>query len=429
MTFRRRLLLAAMVTLAVGVGALAIIANVLLAARVSSETSNLLRTRADSLAATLVVRGDRLTVRANPNDAALDRDAWVLDGDRVIERPSGVNARLDRRAVALGRRATAREIDAGDDVRLRSQPVTGPGGRTEGAVVVGVSEESVELLRKEVLAGSAILAVLILAAGALALRSAISGALEPVTQMTTAARDWGSHDLERRFDLGPPRDELTGLAATLDGLLGRIAASRRHEQRFADDVAHELRTPLATLRAQAELGLGSDQHEERGRSLRRVLAEAERLSQTVETLLRLGRQELDPSAYAVSLEGIAREVEEVEVVAPVELPLAEGEPDVIRRALAPLVDNAQRHARDAVRLELGAGHGRVWVEIRDDGPGLDPELGERAFEAGVRGDSEAGDGVGLGLPLARRLARSCGGDIRIGEGPGGCFVLELPSVP
>ena len=73
--------------------------------------------------------------------------------------------------------------------------------------------------------------------------------------MTVAAEDWGAHDLERRFDLGPSRDELTGLAATLDGLLSRIAASRRHEQRFADDVAHELRTPLATLRAQAELGL------------------------------------------------------------------------------------------------------------------------------------------------------------------------------
>ena len=63
--------------------------------------------------------------------------------------------------------------------------------------------------------------------------------------------------------------------------------------------------------------------------------------------------------------------------------------------------------------------------MRDDGPGLDPALGERVFDPGVRGP---GAGAGLGLPLARRLARSCGGDVRAGDGPGGCFVLELASL-
>ncbi len=429
MTFRRHLLLAAMVTLAVGVGALGVIGNVLLAARVRAETSSLLRTRADALAATVVVRAGHLRVRASADDGALDRDAWVLDGGRVVERPRGVDSSLDRRAVALGRAARTREVGAGDDFRLRSQPVrAGPGGRVVGAVVVGVSEEPVERLRQEVLAGSVILSLLILVAGALALRGAISGALQPVKRMTETADDWGAHDLERRFDLGPPRDELTGLAATLDGLLTRIAASRRHEQRFADDVAHELRNPLATLRAQAELGLRAEDDAGRRESLTHVLTEAERLSQTVDTLLRVGRRELDPAAYAVDLEPIAREVEDVEVVVPPGLPAAEGEPDVIRRALAPLIDNARRHARSTVRVELGASDDRVWIAVRDDGPGIDPALGERVFEPGVRSDDTEGEGVGLGLPLARRLARSCGGDVRLGPGPGGCFVLELPAV-
>jgi signal transduction histidine kinase len=66
--------------------------------------------------------------------------------------------------------------------------------------------------------------------------------------------------------------------------------------------------------------------------------------------------------------------------------------------------------------------------VRDDGPGLDPGLGERAFDPGVRGPGETSPGAGLGLPLARRLARSCGGDVLLGEGPGGSFVLELPAV-
>lgn len=73
--------------------------------------------------------------------------------------------------------------------------------------------------------------------------------------MTADAEDWGAHDLDRRFDLGPARDELTGLGAVLDGLLSRITASRRHEQRFAADVAHELRTPIAAIRGRAELAL------------------------------------------------------------------------------------------------------------------------------------------------------------------------------
>src|SRR6185312_2617077 len=98
---------------------------------------------------------------------------------------------------------------------------------------------------------------LVLLAGGLATRSALDGALRPVAEMTSRAEDWGAHDLDRRFDLGPPRDELTGLAATLDGLLARIAASRRHEQRFASEVAHELRTPLAVLRGRAELALAA----------------------------------------------------------------------------------------------------------------------------------------------------------------------------
>ena len=68
------------------------------------------------------------------------------------------------------------------------------------------------------------------------------------------------------------------------------------------------------------------------------------------------------------------------------------------------------------------------MAVRDDGPGPDPELAGRVFEPGVRGADDAGGGAGLGLALARRLARSCGGDVVAGEGPGGCFVLVLPAV-
>jgi signal transduction histidine kinase len=438
LSFSARLLLTSLVTLAVGLGALVVAGNVLLDRRVHAEISNLLQVDAEAQLATLAVRGDAsVSVREAPDDEALDRHGWVIAGDRVVERATGVSRALDRTAVALARARAFGDHDADHDVRLRVVPITArDGGAPVGAVVVSQSTAPLESLQKEVLLGSLVIAALVLLAGALALRTAIDRALEPVGQMTARAEDWGAHDLDRRFDLGPPRDELTGLAATLDGLLDRIAASRRHEQRFASEMAHELRTPVAGLRGRAELALGAtgpDAAAAKDEALRAVVAQSARLTDTVDTLMAVARRELDPSAGAVDLAALAGEVEQVEVIgvndgAP-PLPLAEGEPDVLRRALAPLVANARRHARTRVTLELSAGGGHVRIAVRDDGPGLDPALGERAFDPGTRGDGAPADGgAGLGLPLARRLARSCGGDVRAGDGPGGCFVLELPAV-
>lgn len=425
MSFRGRLLLVSMAALTAGLGLVLIAGNALLAARVHADASDLLRARADAQLAAVSVIGGRVTSNQAPNDATLDRQSWVLDGDRVIERPANAAPEVDRAAVALGRARRSAEQDGPDDVRLRADPVLARDGTPLGAVVVGLSVEPFERVQVEVLIGSLVVAALVLLAGYLAIRRAVDGALRPVAEMTASAAAWSAHDLDRRFALGEPRDELTGLAATLDGLLARIAASRRHEQRFASEMAHELRTPIAGVRARAELALGGDAAE-RGEALRTIVAQTERLDRAIDALVAVARQELTPGG-SVDLAAIAREVEDAAVSAPADLPAGEGEPDVVRRALAPLVDNARR--RGGVRLELSAGDGMVRVAVRDDGPGLDPALGERAFEPGVRGPDEGGDGAGLGLPLARRLARSCGGDVVAGRGPGGCFVLELPAVP
>ena len=435
MSLRTRLVLASLLILGVGLGALLVAGNVVLQARERTESTRELRARADAQLAALEVTPERVRVRASPDDATLDRRSWVLDGDRVLERPAGVPAQLDREAVALGRLRRTAERDGPGEVRLRAQPAVAEGARRPtGAVVVLLSVAPFERLEQEVLIGSALLAVLVLVAGGVAIRSAVDGALRPVAQMTSSARDWGAHDLDRRFGLGPPRDELTGLAATLDGLLARIAASRRHEQRFASEVAHELRTPLAGLRGRAELALGADGPDaggEREAALHAVVAAAGKLDATIDTLLTIARRELDPSAGSVDLSALVAEFEELEgleVEAAPGLPAAEGEAEVVRRALAPLVDNARRHARGRVVLALSAADGRVRVAVRDDGPGLDPARGEGAFDTGARGDGAGPDGAGLGLALARRLARSCGGDVVAEPGPGGCFVLELPAV-
>jgi signal transduction histidine kinase len=424
-----RLLLVSLLTLAIALGALLVVGNVLLASGVRSQASSVLRARADAQVASLSVTPTGIRVRESKNEEVLDRTSWVLDGDRVIERPAGIAPAVDRAAAAFGRARLEGERDGPSDIRLRAVPLRArPGAQAAGAVVVGYSVESLEHVQHLVLLGSLVLAALILAGGGVAVHRALEGALRPVAQMTAHAEDWSAHDLDRRFALGPPRDELTGLAATLDGLLARIAASRRHEQRFASEVAHELRTPIAAMRARAELALRARNAAAKDEALQDVVDDTARLDRAIDALLAVARRELDPSVGSVDLAALARQVEGAEVVVRGALRPAAGDVDVVRRALAPLLENARRHGRGHVVLELSGDDRLVRLAVRDDGPGLDPALGERAFEPGVRGAGENGDGVGLGLPLARRLARSCGGDIVAGPGPGGCFVLELPAV-
>lgn len=429
MSFRLRLLLTSLATLVVGLGAVLAIGNVLLERRVDAEAANLLRARADAQIAALTVTPAGVEVRETPNDTVLDRRSWVFDGARVVERPAGAPRALDGLAVALGQARRHVERPGPNRTRLLAVPVSAPGAaHPAGAVVVALSVRPLERLERQVFIGSLVVAALALLAGGLAIRHALDGALRPVAQMTADAEDWGAHDLDRRFDLGAPRDELTALAATLDHLLARIAASRRHEQRFASEMAHELRTPLAGLLARAELAVtaqGVDADAERQAALHSIVDRAQHLTKTIDALVLLARQELDPSSGAVDLAAVASAFDGVTVRAPADLPRAEGEPDVVHRALAPLIDNARRYARSQVTIELSAADSTVRAAVRDDGPGVDPALGRRVFEPGVRGDST---GAGLGLPLARRMARSCGGDILLEDGPGGCFVLVLPEL-
>ena len=226
-----------------------------------------------------------------------------------------------------------------------------------GAIVVGLSMAPLERLQGEVLLGSIVVFVLVLLAGGLAIRTAVDGAPAPGGADDRRCGGLGAHDLDRRFGLGPARDEITGLAATLDGLLARIASSRRHEQRFASEVAHELRTPIAGMRGRAELALGAPgpgADAEREQALRSIVDQAARADAAIDALVAVARRELDPAAGTVDLAAIARELEDVRVDAPAGLPPAAADAEIARRVVATLVDNARRHGGGEVALELSA---------------------------------------------------------------------------
>ena len=375
---RDRVTLATAVVLAGGLAVLSAGALLLLSGQLDHDVSSTLSERADAQQAAVAQVGGRTVVRRTPDDV-LDEQAWIFDASgrallrpRVapaVERPAwldrATSARMCGCAPSRSTRATAAASPARPGRpggRARASGGGGaPGGTTAsdggeriGTVVVGVSLEPYERTEHLALLAIAFLDVCIVAFGALLARRAVGKALQPVADMTAQAADWSEHDLDRRFDLGPPRDELTALSATLDGLLARIASSVRREQRFSAEMAHELRTPLAGVRAEAELALRAPDTPDDARiALERVLRGTDRMQAVIDALLSAARGESgsggvsDAAAAVLQLAG-----PRIEIVAPAGVVTVGADQDLVTAALQPLLENALRHAERDVRVKL-----------------------------------------------------------------------------
>jgi two-component system OmpR family sensor kinase len=436
MSLRKRITIGTVTVLAAGLAILSIALNALLANRLGADASAVLGNRADAQVATLDATSGTLRVREAPNDAALDEHGWIFDArGRALER-SPADRRLTAAVEALSRVREPTERGAPGNLRLLARPVLGSGGARVGTVVVGVSLEPYRRSEQIALVGTLVLAAFVLLAGTLVALRAVGAALRPVADMTARAADWSEHDLHRRFALGPPHDELTALAATLDGLLGRIDAALRHEQRFSAEVAHELRTPLSGVRGEAELALRAGRSDAELRAaLEQVLAGTDRMAAVIDTLLAAARSDAATAPGSSDAVAVARTVQRVVQpaaeahqrriafdAAAEPLRVGAGE-DVVAGALHPLLDNAIRHAARDVRVSVSRTGGDVLIAVGDDGAGVPAGETERIFEPGI----SAAGGAGLGLPLARRLARAAGGDVvAVAGAHGGRFELRLP---
>ena len=418
--------------------------NLLLGNRLSSDADDVLRARAAAEIASLTTEGRRVRAPEAPDSAELDSVTWVYSGYRELEHPR-TRAEIDRAARALvgGPRRTL-EVPR-YDVKLYAAPVFSRGTRI-GTVVSGVSLAPYERTQHVALIASLILAVVLLLIVGLIARRMVTLALRPVVQMTAQAEDWSEHDLDRRFALGEPHDELTTLAATLDGMLARISASLRHEQRFSSEMSHELRTPLAKIKAEAELALRRRRDDPGYReALESVLDNADQISRTIDALLAAAREEAsagrgtaDGDEAAMRASKACSEVAErshvaVRVDAPPAPARVAADEDLVERILIPVLENACRYGRSATRVSISTQDSVVRFDVVDDGPGVtDAEAGD-VFEPGVRGSAAAAgrnsEGAGLGLSLARRLARAAGGHVEARpDSAGGHFRVVLPSV-
>ncbi len=438
---RRRLFLVVVVTVGVAVAALVLGFNLILARTLTHDSRDLARTRASAQLALLTTDHGRVTVREAPDAAAADAFIWVFSRGTVLEQPrSGASVYAAARALATG---GARYADVpGADIRLYAAPVVS-GGRRAGTVVAGVSLAPYEQTRRLALIASLILGGLVLALVALATRWLLAASLRPVLRMTRQAAVWSERDLDRRFALGEPNDELSELAATLDGLLDRLSASLRREQRFSAELSHELRTPLARVMAESELALRREREPgEYREALELIHRSAAQLTRTVDALVAAARHEAgfergSADAYELAAEAAAA-CADLAAQRRVELNLSSPptpirvaiDPDLGERILQPLLENACRYGSSTVSVSIERAGGVVRYTIDDDGAGVAAEERERIFEPGVRGTQGARDGAGagLGLALARRLAHSAGGDIEaLADRSGGRFVVVLPS--
>jgi two-component system OmpR family sensor kinase len=434
---RDRVTLATALVLAVGLALLTLALNLVLSHQLDKDLSSVLRERADVQLAAITIQRGRLVSREAPNDEALDEQTWIYQYARTVHRsaaPPSVQRAADTLAAASRPGA---EVSVAGAVRLRVEPIfTDNHARRVGAVVVGASLVPYEHTEHLALAATILLDCFLLTAGVLLARRAVGKALQPVAEMTRRAADWSEHDLDRRFDLGPPRDELTALSATLDGLLARIASSLRHEQRFSAEMAHELRTPLSGVRAEAELALRGELPRDVRGSLEQIMRGTERMQSVIDTLLKAapGNAPTAPGsasargAAKLAIDGLQSAVTRAGVrlaLAPVTNELRVGaEQDVVAQALRPLLDNAMRHARENVSLSVSRERGEICFVVQDDGDGPGKLDANTLFEPG---ESTVGS-AGLGLALARRLARSCGGEVTVDlSARGGRFILCLPA--
>jgi heavy metal sensor kinase len=272
--------------------------------------------------------------------------------------------------------------------------------------------------------------------------------LAPLNWMAEQAREITGSNLNTRLDIGNAAEELAVLAASFNELLSRLDQSFESMRRFVADASHELRTPIAVIRGEADVALSHDRGAaEYKESLAIVLDESRRLSRLVDDLLNLaradaGRVKLQVQEFyfndlmaeccrsmqtLASAGDIALECRSAE-----DVPFR-GDEGLLRRLLINLLDNAIRYTPPGGKVSavLEADAARVRIRISDTGVGIPPEAAPRVFERFYRADrarSRQDGGFGLGLSIVKWIAESHNGAVELtgNSGPGTTFTVTLP---
>jgi signal transduction histidine kinase len=272
-------------------------------------------------------------------------------------------------------------------------------------------------------------------------------ALKPVRAIARTAAEIQATDLSRRIRLSGPKDELRYLADTIDSMLDRLDEAFGAQRQLIDDASHELRSPLAIIRANLDTVLTAPDAEDadRRRAVQVVDRATTRMTRLVEDLLATARRSAPAFHDAdVDLAVVAREAaEEFDSLAATRRLTIDrrlrgglliiGDHDALRRAVGNLLSNAVRLAPEASRITVAADRagGWQWIAVQDEGPGLDTDAQARVFDRFWRGQDARRSRdrrTGLGLAIVRHIVEAHGGHVRLHSNPevGSTFVLWLP---
>jgi heavy metal sensor kinase len=276
-------------------------------------------------------------------------------------------------------------------------------------------------------------------------------ALAPMSQLQRLTEEITADRLDRRLPVANPRDELGRLAQTINAMIARLERSFREVRRFTADASHELRTPVAVIRTEAEVALTTPAAvAEHQQLLGSILEECERPTRLTDQLLALSREDagaarpaLEPLDLAALVDGVVETMR----------PLAEnhglrlycrrngpcpvrGDEARLRQVFYNLLDNAIKYtpAGGEVEVRLGRQDQAAVVEVQDTGIGIPAEHLPRVFDRFYRVDkarSRAQGGSGLGLSIAQSLVAAHGGRIELASAPGRgtTCTVTLPEEP
>ncbi len=384
----------------------------------------------DGRAALALSEDTARALRTDPFDrvsfAVLDAAGRLLAGDAPL-------AAL-RPPVERGRtRYLDGELDA-LPVRMAAVGVPcGPAQRETCSVLVAESLAKRADVERAVLASAALVALLLAASLVFLALVAVTRGLRPLARLGDAIEQRSLGHLQPIDDLGVPSEAAT-IALAVNRLLARLRQAAEAQKKFIADAAHQLRTPLATLRAESELALTEAHPPEFDATLRRLAAGSERAARLANQLLSLATSESaleGGERRSVDLKALAAEEGErwlsraLEAGIDLGFELAParvtGHETALRELLANLLHNALEYAgRGAtVTLRCVREGAAVRLEVEDDGPGIAAADRERVWQRFQRGPGAPGAGSGLGLAIVRDIARAHGAEATLHEGPGG----------
>ncbi|MFI5527992.1 sensor histidine kinase [Kitasatospora sp. NPDC051853] len=275
-------------------------------------------------------------------------------------------------------------------------------------------------------------------------------ALRPVEAIRRGLAELSTRSLDRRVPVPRTGDELTDLARTTNDILDRLEHSAERQRRFVADASHELRSPIANLRASLEGSLAHPEGVDWEGTVRGAVGDIQRLQRLTDDLLLLTRLDgggARPDGALVDLAGLALDLVEeyrhlprtaalrltAETAAAGGRARVPGSAVQLERLLRNLLDNACRHADGAVTVRVAVEEdGAVRLEVRDDGPGIPEADRERVFERFTRLDdarTRSVGGSGLGLAIAREIATGHGGSLRVARSAGGAVLTARFPVP